>query len=93
MSIFEIGMLVCFGVSWPISIAKAVRTKVVAGKSPVFMALVSLGYLSGIVHKLLHNPDWVTALYALNMCMVLVDLTLYLRYSRRAGRETRVTHS
>lgn len=81
MSIFEIVMLLCFGVSWPISIAKALRTKVVAGKSPVFMIIVIVGYLCGIVHKVLYSPDWVTLLYAVNMCMVAIDLYLYFRYS------------
>ena len=76
-------MLICFGISWPISIAKSVRTKIVIGKSPIFMAVVSLGYLSGIVHKVLHNLDWGTVLYLLNMTMVLIDLLLYFRYSRR----------
>lgn len=89
MSIFEVVMLLCFGLSWPISIAKALRTKVVAGKSPVFMTLIIGGYLCGIVHKLLHNPDWVTLLYAFNMLMVATDLALYVRYAgvpRSPGR-------
>jgi hypothetical protein len=51
MSVFEITMLFCFGVSWPISIAKALRTRVVAGKSPLFMAIVIAGYASGIIHQ------------------------------------------
>ena len=38
MSIFEAIMLICFGAGWPISVAKALRTKVVSGKSPLFMA-------------------------------------------------------
>ena len=84
MSPFEASMLICFGVSWPVSIAKALRTKVVAGKSPAFMAIVCLGYLSGIVHKVLHSFDWVTALYALNLALVAFDLCLYFRYLPRA---------
>lgn len=36
VSIFEIVMLLCFAASWPFSIVKALRTKVVIGKSPVF---------------------------------------------------------
>jgi len=83
MSPFEIGMLLCFGISWPVSIAKTLRTKVVTGKSPMFMAIVSLGYLSGILHKVFYNLDWVLILYVLNMLMVLTDLMLYLHYSRR----------
>jgi len=81
MSIFEIVMLLCFGVSWPISIAKALRTRLVAGKSPVFMGLIIAGYLCGIVHKVLYNPDWVTLLYAVNAGMVAVDMYLYFRFS------------
>ncbi len=85
MCLFEALMLACFGVSWPVSIAKAVRTKVVAGKSPLFMAIVMLGYASGIVHKALNAPDWVTALYALNLVLVGMDLALYYRYRARAA--------
>jgi hypothetical protein len=84
MSPFEAGMLVCFGVSWPISIAKALRTKTVAGKSPMFMAIVSAGYVSGIVHKLLYAFDWVIALYAANFVFIVTDLLLYFRYRPRA---------
>jgi len=80
MSIFEALMLVCFGASWPISIAKALRTKVVEGKSPLFMAVIAIGYMSGIVHKVLFSFDWVILLYALNMTMVAIDLGLYYRY-------------
>ena len=80
MSIFEILMLLCFGLSWPISIAKAIRTKRVEGKSPLFMAVICVGYLSGILHKLLFSLDWVIVLYALNLVMVATDLFLYYRY-------------
>ena len=89
MSLFEIGMLVCFGVSWPISIAKALRTRMVAGKSPLFMVIVCLGYASGMAHKAFHSRDWVIVLYALNLAMVAFDLFLYMRYrpgpAARAG--------
>lgn len=84
MSVFEILMLVCFGVSWPLSIAKALRTRQVSGKSPAFMVVVCLGYLSGIMHKIYFDLDWVVSLYALNFLMVAVDLSLYLRFSRRS---------
>ena len=80
MSIFEATMLICFGMSWPISIAKSVRTKVVAGKSPLFMVLLCFGYLCGIIHKLLYSMDWVILLYTLNMVLVAIDLGLYFKY-------------
>ena len=83
MSIFEIIMLICFGISWPLSIAKTLRTREVAGKSPLFMIIVMGGYASGIVHKLLYSHDWVISLYVLNLLMVTIDLYLYLHFSRK----------
>ncbi len=80
MSIFEATMLICFGISWPISIAKSLRTKLVAGKSPLFMMLLCFGYLCGIFHKLLYSMDWVILLYTLNMVLVAIDLSLYFKY-------------
>ncbi|MFC1497197.1 hypothetical protein ACFLS1_01825 [Verrucomicrobiota bacterium] len=80
MSVFEAAMLICFGVSWPISIAKSIRTKVVSGKSPLFMVILCLGYLCGLTHKLLYSRDWIIALYSLNFVMVAIDLTLYFKY-------------
>ncbi len=80
MSIFEVIMLICFGISWPVSIAKAVRTRVVTGKSPLFMAIVCLGYVSGVIHKAVFAFDWVIVLYVMNMLLVAVDLSLYFLY-------------
>ena len=73
-------MLICFGISWPISIIKSIRTKIVAGKSPLFMAVLIIGYTSGITHKMLYSRDWITALYAINLVMVAFDLFLYYKY-------------
>jgi lipopolysaccharide export LptBFGC system permease protein LptF len=84
--LFEAIMLICFGISWPVSIAKALRTKFVRGKSRLFMTFVIVGYLSGVLHKFL-NPDSATHrvhpvvwLYIFNLAMVVVDLLLYMRY-------------
>ncbi len=85
MSPFEVLMLVCFGVSWPISIYKSWRTKKVSGKSPVFMTVVIIGYASGLAHKIFYSMDWVIYLYLLNMIMVSMDLLLYFRYSGAKG--------
>jgi urea transporter len=82
MSIFEATMLICFGLSWHVSIIKSLRTRIVVGKSPLFMAMVCVGYLSGIIHKAVHSPDWIAGLYCLNMVLVAIDLALYLKFSR-----------
>ncbi|MFW6245533.1 MAG: hypothetical protein ACOC36_06570 [Fibrobacterota bacterium] len=89
MSVFEAAMLVCFGISWPISIAKALRTRTVSGKSPLFMTIVIAGYTSGVLHKLLFSRDWVILLYATNLVLVSIDLMLYYRYSRRTPADYR----
>lgn len=86
MSVFEAVMLVCFGISWPISIAKTLRTKVVAGKSPLFMAIVAFGYVNGVIHKALHSHDWIIVLYAVNAVLVVTDLTLYFVYAPKRRR-------
>lgn len=83
MSIFEGLMLVCFGLSWPISIAKALRTKTVSGKSPLFMSIVIAGYASGIVHKVLYARDWIIILYIINLVLVAIDMSLYFHYSNK----------
>jgi len=83
MSPFEVGMLTCFGLSWPCSIVKSLRTHEVSGKSPLFLVVVAGGYLLGVVHKLYFALDWAILFYGLNLGMVLVDLSLYFRYARR----------
>ena len=82
MSIFEALMLVCFGLSWPVAIAKTIRTRQVAGKSRLFLTVICAGYLCGILHKLLHSPDWIMALYILNLLMVATDLLLVVHFRK-----------
>ncbi len=83
---FEFGMLFCFGFSWPFSIAKALRTKEVRGKSPLFMCIVIIGYLLGITHKLLNSRDWVIIVYFIDILLVATDLAIYFHYMRKNGK-------
>lgn len=82
MGIFEFLMLVCFGASWPFSIAKSIKSRSTKGKSIVFLCLVEVGYVFGIVHKVINNFNWVTYVYALLFCVVATDIALYLRNRR-----------
>ena len=82
MSIFEAGMLVCFGASWPIAAYKTYKAKRVEGKSLRFSCLILLGYLFGIMHKIFFNNDWVLALYLINVFFILLDVSLYLKYKK-----------
>jgi uncharacterized membrane protein len=79
MSIFEMIMLICFGLAWPFSIYKSYKTKSIQGKSPAFLVVILVGYLSGILHKVFYSYDNVIFLYVLNSIMVTVDLILYIR--------------
>jgi hypothetical protein len=79
MSIFEAIMLVCFGAAWPASIYKSFITKTAKGKSLAFLFIVLAGYVSGILHKIFYNLDWILVLYIINSIMVFVDLILTFR--------------
>ncbi len=79
MSFFEVGMLVCFGFAWPVSIYKSLKSKSVKGKSVFFLYVIIIGYLFGILHKLLYSNDIVIYLYIINALMVFIDVLLYYR--------------
>ena len=72
-------MLICFGLAWPFSIYKSYKSRENAGKSILFLCVVFVGYIAGIVHKLIFSFDIVICLYALNALMVSIDITLYYR--------------
>lgn len=80
MSIYEGLMLVCFGASWPFAVAKTYKTKNVKGKSVLFLSLVILGYIFGIIHKIMYSFDFVIFLYIFNGLLVFLDLILYFKY-------------
>lgn len=83
MSPFELMMLVCFGLSWPISVYKSWKTKSTAGKSILFMTAILIGYIAGILHKIFFSFDFVIFIYIFNIVMVSFDVTLYwIHYSR-----------
>jgi hypothetical protein len=81
--IFESLMLVCFGLSWPLSIVRTLRAKSVAGKSPYFIGIIILGYLFGLAFKILGDMNWVFWLYIFNIVVVSADLILYFKYRDR----------
>ena len=82
--ILEMMMVICFGLSWPVSIRKSWTTRSTTGKSLLFMVFIEVGYLCGIAGKLLApNCKWyVLFFYILNCFMVGIDLVLYVRNYR-----------
>ena len=85
--LLEVCMLLCFGVSWPISIRKSIVSRTAKGKSLVFECFILAGYLCGIASKLIsQNVSYVIVFYIINLVTVSIDAALYFR-NRRLDRE------
>lgn len=92
--IFEITMVLCFGISWPFNVIKSYKARTAKGKSLVFLVLIFVGYIFGIAAKLTAPAyKWyVLFFYVLNMIMVGMDLVLYFRnrnLDRKAEKQNR----
>ncbi len=84
MQIFEMIMLICFGLSWPISVYKSVRSGSTKGKSAVFIIAIIVGYISGIIGKVVnHQITYVVAVYCFNLIVVSADLAVYFYNAKR----------
>ena len=85
--IFEIIMIVSFGVSWPANVMKSWKARTTKGKSLMFLLLIEFGYVAGITSKFMNEAymasfaeKWyVLVFYILNFIMVGADLILYYR--------------
>ena len=86
MGIFEALMLVCFGLSWPVNIYKSWTTRSTVGKSLGFLLIIEVGYICGMLNKVLVHYDWVFFLYLLNFLLVGADVCLYFR-NKKLDRE------
>lgn len=82
MSIFEALMLLCFGAAWPFSLRRSWVSRTTAGKSLFFLIVIDLGYISGVMHKLIFSFDLIIFLYILNGVMVTTDIIFYFRNRR-----------
>ena len=88
--ILEIIMVVSFGASWPMNVAKSYKARTTKGKSLAFLLLIFFGYIAGIASKLVNEAymaqfasKWyVLVFYCLNFIMVGIDLCLYVRNKR-----------
>ncbi len=89
--IFEAGMLLCFGCSWPMNITKSIRARTAKGKSLAFELFVLVGYICGITGKCISGHiNWVFAIYILDLLMVTTDILLTLR-NRRLDKRMEAT--
>ena len=88
--IFEILMIISFGVSWPMNVIKSFKAGTTKGKSLTFLLLIFFGYIAGITSKLVNEAymmnigeKWyVLFFYVLNFIMVGADILMYVRNYR-----------
>lgn len=88
--LLESTMLVCFGLSWPMNLAKNIKAKSAKTMSLQFILLIIAGYIAGIAAKLYnHKFNYVLAVYLLNLVIVSANLIVYFinkRYDRQAQK-------
>jgi hypothetical protein len=78
--LFEVFMVVLFGLSWPLNIIKSIKSRTAKGRSIFFVICVMIGYLCGIISKILSGTiTYVFIFYCLNLVMVGIDLAFLLR--------------
>ena len=78
--IFEAAMLVCFAASWPFNLRKAFRARTNVGTSILFMSIVLVGYICGVINKLINDDiSYVLAFYLLDIALVSTGVLIYIR--------------
>lgn len=88
--IFESIMLICFGLSWPMSVVKNIKARTAKSMSLPFILLIITGYIAGITAKIISkNFTYVLAIYILNLIFVSANLVVYFinrRYDRLSAQ-------
>jgi len=82
---FEMLMVVCFGISWPLNIMKAWKARTAKGTSVLFYFFIWIGYIFAMIGKLIKlqngivTPGYVWFFYILNTIMVSTGILIYFR--------------
>lgn len=91
IELMEAVTILCFGLSWPISIYKSYVSKTAKGKSLFFEVFLLVGYAFGILRKVLQftqmgcgDPIFYLSFffYILNFIEITIDVMLYFRNCR-----------
>ena len=85
--LLEALMILCFGLSWPISIRKSIVSRTAKGKSLFFEVFLLIGYACGIVRKIIQVAGGTEGFlfylswffYVLNFIEISIDVALYFR--------------
>ena len=83
----ETVMIVCFGLSWPLSVYKSWKSRTAKGKSLQFEIFIWIGYIFGITKNFIlyanGSNSWLFflgwAFYFLNFIEITIDMILYFR--------------
>lgn len=74
----EAAMLICFGLSWPLSLMKNIKAKSAENMSLRFILLIIVGYIAGITAKIIsHNINYVLIVYFINLIIVSANIIVY----------------
>lgn len=91
--ILETGMILCFGISWPLSVYRSYKSRSTKGKSLMFVCFIALGYVCGIIskivgHVVLDKPLGLAFwFYFPNITLVCTDICLYFRNKKIEAAE------
>ncbi len=82
--LLEAIMVISFGLSWPMSVIKAFRSRTAKGKSLFFTFFIGIGYVAGVIWKIIEFANTGTfkypaVFYVINLIMVTIDIILYFR--------------
>ena len=81
--ILEATMMAMFGLSWPLNAYKSWQAGTAVATSLPFLLLITFGYVVGIASKVVgDNVNWVVAVYAINLLLLIVNVCIYFRNLR-----------
>ena len=76
--VLESIMLICFGLSWPVSVVKNIKAHTAKSMSLPFILLIITGYIAGISSKIInHNYSYVLVIYFFNLLVVSINVVVY----------------
>ncbi len=90
--VLESIMLICFGLSWPVSVVKNIKAHTAKSMSLPFILLIITGYIAGISSKIInHNFSYVLVIYFFNLFVVSMNVVVYFinrNYDLHGGMHT-----
>ena len=87
--VLEFLMILSFGISWPLKCYRSFKSRTAKGSSVTFTICIALGYVCGIISKIIlisqgqiEPSNLAFIMYWPNIIFVTVDILLYFRNKR-----------